>query len=68
MEKINLSRMKGKYLLITANKLEFVFDTNVIYNDVSSRTEKNNKDGKYEPSGVVVLCLFILDDQRYSTG
>ena len=49
-KEINVSRMKVKYVLITANKLELIFDENVISVDVSSRTEKNNKDGKYEPS------------------
>ena len=66
--KISVLRMKGKYVLITENKLEFICDKNVMSVDVSSRTEENNKDGKYEPSGVVVLCLYILDNQRYTIG
>ena len=67
-KEMNLSRMKGKYVLITANKLEFICDNNIMCVDVSSRIEKNNKDGNYEPSGVVALCLYILDNQRYTTG
>ena len=66
-KEINLSRMKGKYLLITAKKLEFSCDKNSMYIGISLITEKNNKDSNYEPSGVVVWCLCILDNQRYST-
>ena len=67
-KEMNLSRMKGKYVLITANKLEIIYDKNIMSVDISSITEKNNKDGKYEPSGVAVFCLCILYNQRYTTG
>ena len=48
--------------------MELTCDNHVVSIYVSSRTEKNNQDGKYEPSGVVVLCVCILDNQRYNTG
>ena len=56
--------MKGKYLLITANILEFACNDNFISVDVYSISEKNNKDSKYDPSRVVVLCVCILNNQR----
>ena len=59
--------MKYKYLLITVNTLEFTCDNNGII-DSSLRSERDNKDGKHEPSGIVFLCLYILDDQRYNKG
>ena len=41
-EEVNLSRMKGTYLLITVNKLEFDCDKNIVSVDFSSRTDKHN--------------------------
>ena len=62
---INFSQMKGRFLLITANKYEYVKERNVIMINTSSRVEDNNDvDSKYVSSGVVVLCSYILDNQE----
>ena len=54
--KINLSRMVGKYVLITANKSEYLEDKNIISIDKTSRCGMNDReDGKYEASCIVVL-------------
>ena len=59
---INLSRMVGNYFMITANKSEYETDKNIIPIDTTSRCDLNDKtDGKYEPSGVVVLYICILN-------
>ena len=66
---INLSRMVGNYFMITANKSEYETDKNIIPIDTTSRCDLNDKrDGKYEPSGVAVLCICILNKQKNNTG
>ena len=66
---IDLSRMRGRYLLITANNSEYEMDSNAIIISTSSRIKENSdEDGKYVPSGVVILCSCILDDQINNTG
>ena len=67
--KINLSRMVGKYVLITANKSEYLEDKNIISIDKTSRCGMNDReDGKYEASGIVVLFICLLNKQQTNTG
>ena len=62
---INLSRMVGKYLLITAKKSEYLEDKNIISIDATSRCDMNDReDGKYEASGIIVLCIYVLNKQQ----
>ena len=66
---INLSKMVGKYLLLTAKKTEFISDNNIIPIDTTLRCNLNDEnDGKYQPSGVVVLGICVLNKQRNTTG
>ena len=62
---INLSKMVGTHLLLTAKKAEFISDNNIIDIDTTSRCNINDrKDRKYESSEVVVLGIFVLNKQR----
>ena len=62
---INLSRTVGKYLLITAKKSEYLEDKNIISIDATSRCDMNDReDGKYEASGIIVLCIYVLNKQQ----
>ena len=65
---INLSQMKGKYVVVTTTKSEYTKCNNVICISTSSRIEENNKEeSTYISSGVVVLCCCILDHQKHNT-
>ena len=54
--------MTGKYFMITANKSELKDDDNMMFINTRSRYSTNNKyDWKYDPSGVVVLYICVLN-------
>ena len=66
---IKLAEMKGKYLSITGNKKYYMHDHNIFFIDNTARCDSNNrKDGKYKPSGVVVLSIIMLNSQKNRTG
>jgi len=66
---IKLAEMKGKYLFITGDKKDYLHDPNIFCIDTTSRSQSNNgNEGKHKPSGVVVLCLCILNYQKNNTG
>ena len=67
-KEINLARMKGKYFLITVNTSEYEGDYNITTIDTNSRCDMNDMNDrnevKYEPSGVVVTFMCILNKQK----
>ena len=66
---IKLAEMKGKYLFITGDKKDYMHDPNIFCIDTTTRCDCNNgNDGKYKPSGVVVLCIITLNYQKNKTG
>ena len=53
--------MTGKYRMITGKTSELQDDGNSMSIDIRLRCLTNDKDDeKYEPSGVVVLCICVL--------
>ena len=66
---IKLTEMKGKYLFITGDKKHYLHDPNIFCIDTTAQSKSNNgNDGKHKPSGVVVLCMCVLNYQRNNTG
>ena len=65
---IKLAEMKGKYVYITGDKKYYLHDPNIFYINTTARCDYNNRnDGKYKPSGVVVLCVITLNCQQQKT-
>ena len=66
---IKISEMKGKYLFITGDKKDYIHDPNIFCIDTTSWGQTNAKiDGKHKPSGVVVLCMCVLNYQKNNVG
>ena len=63
--KIKLAEMKGKYFFITGDKHDYIHDPSIFCIDTTARSNYNNgNDGKHKPSGVVVLCMCVLNYQK----
>ena len=67
---VNLPKMKGGHLLITAAKKEILMHYNGLCVIDASGQEKGNSftTDKYCPSGIVVLCICKLQRQKNMAG
>ena len=62
VKEVNLSRIKYKYFLIAQTKNELEEENNIIYMDSATLREIGN--GECTISGIVVLGLFVYDNQK----